>query len=1006
MNNDFRDRTVLNDTPAGIVQDVELRIFNQRSGSLNRRLGHLLPSSPQKSTTNDPASCSIGRTTPITGRKMNMKVIYRVLSLLAVLALLCACAGTASDQPDSTDGLFIPLTESSSGSLSFQLTKKQADLVEKAGADQVVWTLHRVESYGDPADSKFIPVHGEEKIFPNEKETIDLATISYNDAFDSSQAFSMKKFETTLEGTTLRLDFTTTPIAGDFGQGMPHESGGRFMDICGRFELTAELDGLTLATLENVTIKPYASFHTMWEMYDEILRLSKEGDDDSTTPAPYVEYCVMGRSYLGYDMPYLIVARDSASVRKWLDLSKRAEESGTAVIDELKSSGDDDYQVPVMYSNVHANEIAAADAILEFARMLIEEPVIEYKKLTGFTEEGKKKSEEQRAEWNVYTPQLIRDKCSYLGSIWNNRMKDSGVVEGFDSYYTSEQTTVNVADLLDDVFFILIPEQNVDARFFYSRGSASGINLNRDNCFQVTPETQNMQHLIGSYDPVTFLELHGIVNQFQIEPSEPPHQPNFEYDLIIDEQLFGGEAFGAAAVANNPAYQSYIMVQRDVMCIDDSGTPYWLRGGDDYPTIFTTTYAMLHGCISYTAELPAYSENTRIAGTYGLLGLADHVAANKDKYFANLSEIYARGIENRNSDADVSPWYVDAHDNTGAEAAIFRPAHNGEGENGQYYPECYLIPLDAKNQRNLQAAFEMIEYLNRNDVKVNICDSPISSGGRTLPAGTAVVSMYQAKRSVANAVLCNGTLLTTWEGQSNAGISSFSYTRGFDMLTCTRPKEYESIKAVSGETVTYETLPSFLEKRAVSQFSGAEEEDVIISNASEDSAAAVNTLLRSGRQVGMITEGEYKGDFICSYADWKSVCGDHILSGTGVSGRDLSARVIEKSPKVYISGTGEALSKETSGYEYNNLVSFCSGYYYDRSALEAMGFEITEDAAAAEAVVGEGWKNVPWRILQLFGIGGNLNINAWYIDVLFVLYIIFFFAFFAINTSRKRKKGE
>ena len=57
------------------------------------------------------------------------------------------------------------------------------------------------------------------------------------------------------------------------------------------------------------------------------------------------------------------------------------------MIDELRRSGDDDYQVPVLYSIIHANEVAAADAILEFARELIEEPVIEYTKLTGFTEE-------------------------------------------------------------------------------------------------------------------------------------------------------------------------------------------------------------------------------------------------------------------------------------------------------------------------------------------------------------------------------------------------------------------------------------------------------------------------------------------------------------------------------------------------------------------------------------------------------------------------------------------
>ena len=46
------------------------------------------------------------------------------------------------------------------------------------------------------------------------------------------------------------------------------------------------------------------------------------------------------------------------------------------MIEELQRSEDDDYQVPVLYSNIHANEIAADDAVMEFARLIIEEPGI------------------------------------------------------------------------------------------------------------------------------------------------------------------------------------------------------------------------------------------------------------------------------------------------------------------------------------------------------------------------------------------------------------------------------------------------------------------------------------------------------------------------------------------------------------------------------------------------------------------------------------------------------
>ena len=49
----------------------------------------------------------------------------------------------------------------------------------------------------------------------------------------------MERFETTLDGSTLKLDFTTTPVKYGFNDSIPHESGGRFLDICGEFTLTA-----------------------------------------------------------------------------------------------------------------------------------------------------------------------------------------------------------------------------------------------------------------------------------------------------------------------------------------------------------------------------------------------------------------------------------------------------------------------------------------------------------------------------------------------------------------------------------------------------------------------------------------------------------------------------------------------------------------------------------------------------------------------------------------------
>ena len=43
-------------------------------------------------------------------------------------------------------------------------------------------------------------------------------------------------------------------------------------------------------------IKPYASFHTMWEIYADLKELAALGDDDADTAVPYAVHKVMGQS--------------------------------------------------------------------------------------------------------------------------------------------------------------------------------------------------------------------------------------------------------------------------------------------------------------------------------------------------------------------------------------------------------------------------------------------------------------------------------------------------------------------------------------------------------------------------------------------------------------------------------------------------------------------------------------------------------------------------------------
>ena len=737
--------------------------------------------------------------------------------------------------------------------------------------------------------------------------------------------------------------------SGSVDYSAPHSNGGAYLDLCGYYTLRVTADGKDIASC-HAKVVPYDSFRTVYELYDDLEALAATDTD------LYVSKESMGQTTTdGYDMPYLIIADSKESVDKWLAYTDLVESDPDLVLTKLANGDFDDLRVPMFASNVHSNENAAVNGILEFAHLLLENETINVNTLEGFTDAGKELLAQEMAKQNVAVPEQIKDFASYIGFIrGENGYKANGSLYSgqldLAAYYNMQENRVNVKELLGDVFMVIVPEQNIEGYEHMTRTTGQGYDPNRDEANQTLFEDANAMALVNKFNPMVFTEIHGRVEAMLIEPCTPPHEPNYEYDLIAKQFIQLGEAVGMGAIANNPEHNSFEMPHRDYLRVDNdspSGVA-WTEPWDDMTTAYGSQFPVLIGTAGITWELPVYSDvASELVVPYGLMTQAMYIQANKITMLENQAKLFSRGVNNTNSNELVAPWYVDQYDRPGTQTELMRPVYDGEGQNGNFYPECYIIPMDSANQKNLYDAAAEMKYLTRNDVKVNVAGKDFTYDGVTYPAGTMVVSMYQAKRSLANSQLFDGTFINVWQGLYSESFAQRSNARGYDRVIVAEPAAYKTIMAACPETINYTQALTYLAAFAT-QFEGVENADVIIDNVSNDSAAAVNALLRAGKTVAMITEGSEKGNFVCSYEDFMTVAKDYVLTATGVYGVGIKAAVI-LNPQVYLPGKP---ADNTSGYVETTLRSGSYNYRFDWLALTAMGFTMTEDLTKANVIVG------------------------------------------------------
>ncbi len=873
--------------------------------------------------------------------------LLTIVMLLSVLVLPASASGESEPSLTvSADTIALSETgESITATLTIPASAADGDIQE--WAESLTWSLTRDESFQD------------EELYPYYYTGDELAnwTTWGTDGTDGEAYFSITEPTVTVEGSTVTVELTFTTenafTVTEDGENALQVTGyvtNRNVYECfiGDYTLAAS-DGEETLAEATVTVNIYESYLTYAEIIDELLEIQTLAQENGR----YFEITVYGESEGGYPLYYVTLSDSEDSITQFQEMNELAmtdpESLQNSISDGLLDG--EDYRVPFLINNVHPDENPGVDAQINLLRELATADTITYNTLTGLVsgeEVDTSLFDEQVASIEGFTG-LGSRKISGSEENGNN----DGVTDASEYYTISDDLTIDVEELLDNIILIVIPNENPDGRTYNTRRNANGFDLNRDASNQTQAETYYLYQVVSSWNPVVFAELHGYMEEFLVEPCTPPHEPNLEYDLLVDNFLRGAEAFGSAALATMSAqedydmkFQSYYTPLRDDYT-EGEGWSAW----DDLCTNYGPSYAMLNcGSLGYTIETPSSNEASTRLLECGMYGLLAYVMEYKDDIYLNQLEFFRRGIENEDHAEDMESWYV-SMDNEILESGTWRVAYE---ETGNFFPEYYVIPVDADSQRDPADAWEMAEFLTRNGVEVRQLTEDVTVDGVTYLAGSLVVDMYQAKRNYANTVLWEGADASSsgFPDLYSESVSNFPEMRGFDCIAITEVGAFEG--ALSDVLTEFD---------GVSQLSG-EGTAVILSNNGTEAVRAVNDLLAQGVTVGMITEGDYTGDFLISEAAYESVCDSYTLVGTSVT--ELPTAYAISQPTVFLAGRYDDFSGYaiTEGYyaqwfsEGYGFISYRNVYQNGTSnqdvyAFETqLGFTITSDPEEADVIIG------------------------------------------------------
>ncbi|MEZ7550417.1 LPXTG-anchored zinc carboxypeptidase [Streptococcus sp. 20925_1_22] len=566
------------------------------------------------------------------------------------------------------------------------------------------------------------------------------------------------------DGNDLHLNLQFQKLFGDdLSLRSPHNIRRTYRKFIGKHELVGTSQDLSLTIRKNIVLRPYEDFHSHEEM---LASIEKSRQDAKTDRLVQIEN--IGKSAQGRDIKLGIISSDQKSIDDYLSTTNPQALTKPAEMLAALKNGNLDYKLPVLINNTHADEQPAIDII------------------TG-----------------LFKTFATKDQVSFKTTAADGSEK---------------LVTLKIQDLLKKFIFLFDFTENPDGDVLNTRALANGLDPNRDTGYQANPETRTVAGLINKWNPIALYDIHGFVKEFLIEPATPPHDPNFEYDLLADLMLDNAHHMGRAGVANS-GYDKYIIPKLD-----------WGDGWDDSFSGYTAVYSMYHGILGHTIEIPEGNQESYKAGYYAVLGGLDYLAQNPDKLMEMRLNFYLRGI-NKVEDPKAESELV------GPDGQVVGRIKKGQEK---FFPDYYVIPMGVDKDNDTQEAFNTIDYFKRNGVLVK----ELKEDSGNYKKGDLVVDMAQAKRGYANHVLYKGSNESKWAAMYAELVVNFPDMKGFkaqpvfgDKLFEGKLGEVTALRAARTNQVD-EKAPYY-----------------VIANTSESAVKAVNQALAEGKKVYLTDDG-------------------------------------------------------------------------------------------------------------------------------------------------------